>query len=88
MICLLRHVSYAFARSLGGNHIDSSLHLCVRRMYRVSRADIVPHVRNAVFLFTITNTVLLGGLWYHDSGMHLLFRMPHSLWTALLRCAC
>ncbi len=92
MICLLRHVSRAFARRLGGNHIDSSLHLRVERMCRVRRADIAPHTRNAALLHTMTAAFLLRGLCYHDAGMDLLFRLDNlsTIRTAmcLLTCSC
>lgn len=47
-IRLQGHVSYAFARSLGGNHIDSAPHLCVGRMGRVRHADIAHSARIVV----------------------------------------
>ena len=93
MICLLRHVSYAFARSLGGNHIDTSLHLCVERVSAACLVVTVPCLSKEVFPHARTERRPLWGQWSREFVLRLRIHLVQSLWTIrpmmdLQSCSC
>ena len=79
MICLLRHVSYAFARSLGGNHIDTSLHLCVERVSAACLVVTVPCLSKEVFPHARTERRPLWGQWSREFVLRLRIHLVQSL---------
>ena len=84
MMHLLRHVSYAFAPGFGGNHIDSSLHLCVERMLRVRRADLALRLHSTAF-FHITTRLARR---ITSLGPAYFFPRPTTCGRSFLRCTC